>query len=102
MPLFKTMERRLLVMTHIGAALTVIFGGWMLALSWNSYMSQGWMHFKLLLVVALLGYHFWCYKLVQTFRMDQNHHNEKWYRWFNEAPSLLLVLIVIMVVIKPF
>jgi putative membrane protein len=100
--LFKIMERRLLMMTHIGGILTVIFGVWMLLLNWDGYMSQGWMHFKLLFVVALIGYHFWCYKLVQTFKADQNRHDEKWYRWFNEAPSILLMLVVILVVVRPF
>ncbi len=100
--LFKIMERRLLMMTHIGGVLTVIFGVWVLMLNWEGYMSQGWMHFKLLFVAALIGYHFWCYKLVQTFKADQNRRDEKWYRWFNEAPSVLLMLVVIMVVVRPF
>ena len=100
--LFKIMERRLLVMTHIGGTLTIVFGLWMLALGWDSYMSQGWMHFKLLSVATLLGYHYWCFKLVQAFKVDQNQHSEKWYRMFNEAPSVLLILVVIMVVVKPF
>lgn len=98
---FKVMERKLFVMMTIGAALTVLFG--MLTLMQApAFMKFGWMHAKLALVVVLLGYHVWCHRLLIAFRNDANHHSERWYRMFNEAPSLLLIAIVILVVVKPF
>lgn len=88
--------------THIGAALTIIFGLWMMSYSWGGYLSQGWMHAKLFFVLLLLGYHHWCMRLVKDFKEDNNKHSEKWYRFFNEAPALVLVVVVILVIVKPF
>jgi putative membrane protein len=97
---FKVMERKLLygIMTP-GGVLTVASGLW-LWLSWGFY--GGWLHAKLLLVLVLLGYHFWCAKLVADFRRDRNRHSHVWYRWFNEFPVLILVAVVFLVVMKPF
>lgn len=98
---FKVMERRLFAMMTLGATLAAGFGVAMVIAA-PSYMSFGWMHAKLTLVALLVGYHVWCYQLVRTFRADSNRHSERWYRWFNEAPSLLLIAIVLLVVLKPF
>jgi len=57
---------------------------------------------KLLGVVALLAYHHYCARLVQAFAADASPHGERFYRVFNEAPALLLIGIVILVVVKPF
>lgn len=100
--LFKIMERRLLALTHIGGGLTAVFGLGMLFSYWGSYMSQGWMHAKLVLVILLFAYHFWCAKLVIDFRQDENQHTEKWYRWFNELPAVVLIAVVILVIVRPF
>lgn len=98
---FKTMERKLYrgIMTP-GAVLTVVSGLW-LWLGWNRG-AGGWLDAKLALVAALIGYHFWCGKLVADFRQDRNAHGHVWYRWFNEAPAIALIAIVILVVVKPF
>ncbi|HEY5806837.1 MAG TPA: CopD family protein [Povalibacter sp.] len=98
---FKIMERRLFVMTTIGAVLTALFGGLIVMLA-PGFMQMGWIHAKLTLVAVLIGYHIWCYRLVATFRNDANRHSARWYRIFNEVPSLLLIAIVILVVVKPF
>lgn len=98
---FKLMERRLFAMMTTGAALAAGFGMAMLIAA-PSYLSFGWMHAKLTLVALLLGYHVWCYRLLLAFRADANRRSERWYRWFNEAPSLLLIAIVLLVVLKPF
>jgi len=97
---FKTMERKLLwgIMTP-SAALTVVTGLWL----WLGYgVGGGWLHAKLALVMVLLAYHGWCFKLVADFKRDQNTRGHVWYRWFNEFPVLLLVAIVILVEVKPF
>ena len=100
--LFKVMERRLLILTHIGGGLTAIFGLTMLFTHWGSYMSQGWMHAKLFFVVLLIGYHLWCARLVIHFRENRNQHTEKWYRWFNELPALILIIVILLVIVRPF
>jgi putative membrane protein len=101
--LFKIMERRLFAIMTIGAAITLVFGLIMLALNWQYLMvATHWFHAKLLLIVLLLGYHHACYKLMIKFRNDTNTHDHKWYRWFNEAPSVLLIVIVILAIVKPF
>jgi protoporphyrinogen IX oxidase len=66
------------------------------------FMQAGWMHAKLTLVAGLLGYHLWCRRLMMDFRNDRNRHTERWYRGFNEVPTLFLIGIVILVVVKPF
>lgn len=98
---FKTMERKLFrgIMTPSGV-LTVLFGIWLLYLS-PGWLSQGWLHIKLLLVAFLIIYHIYCGRLLRRFREDRNIHSHIWYRWFNELPVLALVGIVILVVVKP-
>jgi putative membrane protein len=98
---FKVMERRLFIMMTIGATLAAGFAMAMIVAA-PAYMSFGWMHAKLTLVALLLGYHIWCYRLVLAFKADANRHDERWYRRFNEVPSVLLIGIVILVVVKPF
>ncbi len=101
---FKVMERKLFrgIMTP-GAVLTVGFGAWMLAASgWSAYTSQAWMIVKLVVAAALIGYHAWCGKLVGDFAQGKNRRSHVWYRWFNEAPTVALVAIVILAVVKPW
>jgi protoporphyrinogen IX oxidase len=52
-------------------------------------------------VALLLGYHVWCYRLLIAFREDRNAHSHRWYRVFNELPTLLLIGIVLLVILKP-
>ena len=100
---FKVMERKLYrgIMTPAMIA-TVVLGGWLLTLNPAYYMQAGWMHAKLTLVVLLLGYHHLCARYLRAFREDRNRHTHVFYRWFNEAPVLVLVGIVILAVVKPF
>lgn len=98
---FKVMERRLYLIMSIGALLATLFAVLML-LAIPGYLQMGWLHAKLTLVLVLAGYHLWCRQLVRVFASDANRHSQRWYRWFNEAPSLLLIAIVILAVVKPF
>ncbi len=98
---FKIMERRLYAIMTIGAVLAAIFGVLMIVAT-PGYLQLGWLHAKLALVALLIGYHLWCRQLVQLFAEDRNIHSHRWYRWFNEAPSVLLIAIVILAVVKPF
>ena len=98
---FAVMERRLFGIMTIGGTLTVIFGMSMVA-TFPGYMQSGWLHTKLLLVGLLIGYHIWCRQLMVALREGRNQHSQRWYRLFNEIPSVLLIAIVILAVVKPF
>jgi putative membrane protein len=98
---FQIMERRLFALMTIGAAATVIFGLAMIV-ALPAYLKMHWLHAKLLLVALLIAYHGWCYGLMRAFAAGHNVHTAKWYRGFNEVPSLLLIGIVILAVVKPF
>lgn len=98
---FKIMERRLFIVMSIGAVLAACFGIALIVAA-PAYLKFGWLHAKLTLVAALIGYHLWCGKLLRDFAAERNTHSSRWYRGFNEAPSLLLIVIVILVVVKPF
>ncbi len=63
---------------------------------------NAWMHAKFTLVLLVLGYHHVCGKLLRQFEAHANQRSHVWFRWFNEMPVVLLILIVILVVVKPF
>ncbi|HZI82275.1 MAG TPA: CopD family protein [Casimicrobiaceae bacterium] len=98
---FKVMERKLYygIMTP-SAILTIATGAWL----WLGFgISGGWLAAKLALVAVLLAHHVWLGKLMRDFRDDRNRHGHVFYRWINEFPALpVLVLVVLLVVFKPF
>ena len=98
---FRVMERRLFAIMTIGAALTAGFGLWLLSRE-PVLLETGWLRAKLALVVLLIGYHAWLGKLVRDFAAGQNAHSARWYRWFNEIPTVLLIGIVLLAVVRPF
>ncbi|SRR6266478_6162579 len=97
---FIIMERRLFGIMTMGAALAALFGMWMI-LAAPEYLAAGWLRVKLVLVGVLLGYHMWCYRLMVALRTGNNSHSQLWYRLFNEVPTLLLIAIVVLAVVKP-
>lgn len=100
---FKIMERRLYYgITWPAALVTSLLGLWMIVLSPAYYLQAGWMHAKLSLVLLLWAYHLLCGHYMRAFARDSNSHGSRFYRIFNEAPTLLLIAIVLLVVIKPF
>lgn len=100
---FVVMERRLFAIMTIGAVLTAIFGLWMLFdYAWIAAKGSGWLHAKLFLVILLITYHVYCYKIVKVFARGTNTRSERFYRLFNEFPVLLLFAIIIMVIVRPF
>lgn len=96
---FKIMERKLAVMMDIGAFFTIAFGITLLVNN-SAIIKMPWMHIKLLLVVFLVIYHVFCRIYVKKFRLDANKHSHKFYRLFNELPTVLLIGIVFLVVLK--
>ena len=100
---FKIMERKLYrgIMTP-SAVLTVLFGAIVIGYNPQYYMASGWMHAKLFCVLLLLVYHYMCWHYLKLFRDDRNTRPHTYYRIFNEVPTVLLIVIVILVVVKPF
>ena len=98
---FKIMERRLLRFI----ALPAMIVAWLAGL-WLFYEAglwrAGWMHGKLALVLAMTAMHGMLSKWVKDFAADRNTRSEKFYRIANEVPTLLMILIVILAVVKPF
>ncbi|MGE0310307.1 MAG: CopD family protein [Lautropia sp.] len=99
------MARRLYRFMLPLAVLAIVAGAWM----WLGYgvglgtgPGNGWMHAKIALVLLLIGYHHACGRMLRTFETGSNRRGDRFYRWFNEAPVLLLLAIVALVVVKPF
>ena len=100
---FKVMERRLLRgIMHPALVLTYGFGILLAltpgAVDWHA----GWIHTKLALVLALTAMHYACARWRRDFAADRNRHDAKFYRIVNVVPTLILIAIVILVVVKPF
>lgn len=98
---FKVMERRLLK-AIINPAMIV---AWILGLylAWaGHWFSSGWFHVKLALVLIMSGVHGFLSARVRDFATDRNTRSSKFYRIINEIPTVLMILIVIMVIVKPF
>lgn len=93
------MARKLYRFMTILALPALAFGLWLWLVQG---IGGGWLHAKLLIVALLLGYHHGCGHLLKKFEAGTNTRSHVFYRWFNEAPVLLLLLAVILVVVKPF
>lgn len=98
----KGMERRLLLFVTPFAFLTVAFGV-ALIMNYGSewFAAATWLHYKMLLVLILLGYHGYCFKLLKDFANDKNTRSPKFYRVFNEVPVIILFVVIILAYIKP-
>ena len=99
---FKLMERRLYrgIMTP-SAVVAVAFGLWLVVLNWSYYFSAFWFPLKLVLVSALIAYHVYCGFISRRFQRDENPRTHVFYRWFNEFPIIVLVIIVVLVMVRP-
>jgi putative membrane protein len=101
---------RLLIMAHkllrfmtIIAVPAIALGGWLwfgYGIGWGA--GNGWMHAKLLGVILVIGYHYACRAMLNQFVRGDQRRSHVWYRWFNEAPVILMLTIVCLVVVKPF
>jgi protoporphyrinogen IX oxidase len=61
-----------------------------------------WMHAKLALILVLVAYNLYCRKLLAAFAAGHTPHSHVWLRWFNEVPAIVLLLVTLLVVLKPF
>jgi putative membrane protein len=98
---FIVMERRLMRMIMLPALLVTWASGLVLAVL-GGFLGQGWLHGKLLLVMVLTAAHGYFGHLRKGFAQDANRHSVAFYRVVNELPTLVLIGIVILVVLKPF
>jgi len=101
--MLKTMERRLF--RFIMTPAMVVAAGFGLALLRLAGSIEGeayWLHLKLLFVVLLIGVHFLLGRWRKAFERDRNRHSTRFYRMINELPTVLMIVIVIMAVVKPF
>jgi len=98
---FKVMERRLLkAIINPAMIVTWILG---LYLAWSGgWFTSGWFHAKLLLVLLMSGVHGYLTARVRDFALDRNTRSAKFYKIINEVPTILMIGIVILVVVKPF
>ncbi len=96
---------RLLLMSHKLyrfvtpiAGLALLTGLWL----WLGYGFAGvWLHIKLTLVLVLVAYHFYCGKILNDFKQGTEKHSHVWFRFFNEIPVIILLIVVILVTVKP-
>ena len=99
---FKTMERKLFYYIMTPAMIfSWLFGLVLIHEIGFHQLANIWLQLKLIFVVLLTGYHFYLGLLLNQFKLDQNRKTSKFYRYINEIPTLLLILIVFMVVLKP-
>ncbi|MDP3857073.1 MAG: protoporphyrinogen oxidase HemJ [Stagnimonas sp.] len=98
---FCVMEKRLYTLTLIAMIGTWVLGIWLLLLL-PGYLQTGWMHAKLALVIALSGYHGWLKGRLRAFANRKNTRSARYYRIANEVPAVLMLVVVILVVVKPF
>lgn len=101
---FKIMERKLYrgIMTP-GGLLTLASGVWLVAMRGAEWFAHaGWLHVKLGLVASLVAYHIYLGRLLVRFASDANRRGHVFYRWLNEAPVLVLVGAVLLVILQPF
>lgn len=98
---FKVMERRLLKAIINPAMIITWFAGIYLAWAGHWYLSP-WFHAKFFLVLLLSAVHGFFARWVKAFARDRNLHSQKFYRIINEVPTILMIAIVILVIVKPF
>ncbi|WP_032112863.1 protoporphyrinogen oxidase HemJ [Candidatus Paracaedibacter symbiosus] len=99
---FKVMESRLYKIIMLPAMIFSLLSGGILATVMRSTWSSGWMHLKLLAVICLVIFQLLLDHWRQSLATNNYHHSEKFFRLINEIPTLLLIIIVVSVILKPF
>jgi len=98
---FKIMEKRLWFFVTPFAVLTLVFGIWLIILYGKDWLvAAKWLHIKLSLVTILYAYHGYLFVLVQKFSKDENTHSSRFYRFLNEAPVLIVFVIIVLAIVK--
>ncbi len=97
---FKVMERKLFYGITTPSAILAVATGLALFAQFGT-LAGAWLVYKLIAVAILIGYHMMCWHCLNVFKTDRNTRSHVFYRWFNEVPVLLLVVIVALAIIKP-
>jgi protoporphyrinogen IX oxidase len=95
------MAGKLLRFMTLLAVPALVLGFWLWLVN-GIGQGQGWIHAKLAVVLLIVGYHHACGRILRRLRAGEDQHSHVWFRWFNEAPVIMLVVVVILVVVKPF
>ena len=99
---FKVMEKKLFFFIMTPAMiLSWLFGLLLIHEIGFQQLGQIWMILKLVFVIILTLYHFYLGRVLNQFKYDLNQHSDKFYRYINEIPTILLILIVFVVIFKP-
>jgi len=100
--IFKTMERKLYYYIMMPAMfLSWFFGLILISIIGFESLSLSWLKLKIILVILLTIYHFYLGKILNEFKLGINKNSSKFFRWINEIPTILLILIVFIVIFKP-
>lgn len=99
---FKVMEMKLLRLIMTPAMLVTWGSGLYLAWDGGWFTGAGWLHAKLVLVVAMSAFHGFCVRWMKTFADDANAKSGRFFRFANEAPTLLFLGIIVLAIVKPF
>ena len=100
--IFKVMERKLFLYIMTPAmTLSWLFGLLLIHSIGFQQLGQTWMILKLIFVLILTFYHFYLGRILSQFKMDNNQHSHKFFRYINEIPTILLILIIFVVIFKP-
>ncbi len=99
---FQIMERKLYRGIATPAMIaTLILGGWLVSYNWTYYQAASWFWLKIALVFILVGYHHLCARYMRLLREEDSPHSHVFFRWFNEAPVLILIAVVLLVELQP-
>lgn len=99
---FKIMERKLFWGIGTPSAIVcLVLGFWLIEMMGYPLESTVWLQIKIALVALLVIYHIWCGKLMIDFREDRNTRSHVWYRFFNEAPVIVLIASILLVELQP-
>lgn len=101
--LLEVMERRLYRgICWPAMVMTTLFGVWLWSSSFSGYLKMGWFHVKLAMLVFLFGYHFYSGKVRKDLAAGRSRLTSRQCRLINEVPTVILITVVIMAVVKPF
>jgi putative membrane protein len=98
---FTVMEVRLFAIMTIGAIVTAVMGAWLLLIN-PGLLDMGWFRTKLALLAGLFAYHYRCYAWITRLRTASPTQDTQWLRWFNEIPTVFLIAIILLAVVKPY
>ena len=100
---FEVMEAKLYrIIMNPAMVATLVFGIWALVGTWSHYRAAGWLWAKIGLAVLLIGHHHYCLRIMRSLASGDLAHGTTFLRVFNEIPTLVLVLAVVLAVVKPF